>query len=84
MIGENVILLGWAVVPLIAYVGGRLALVRTERRRRQQPVLDAAERLAQLRRLRDEGLVIPRGRMADALRLAEGAGALAAPEVRQP
>lgn len=59
-------------------------MFKTERRRVQQPALDAEERLAQLRRLRDEGLVIPRGRMADALRLAEGAGALAAPEVRQP
>lgn len=84
MYGEDVILVGWIVVPLIAYAGGRLALVRTERRGRRQPVLDAEERLAQLRRLRDQGLVIPRGRMADALRLAEGAGALAAPEVRQP
>lgn len=81
---ENVVLLGWVAVPLLAYAGGRLALFKTEHRRRRQPGHDAEERLAHLRRLRDEGLVTPRGRMADARRLAEGAGALAAPEVRQP
>lgn len=83
MYDENVALLGWVAVPLVAYVGVRLALFRTERRRVRRPALDAEERLAHLRHLRDEGLVIPRGRMTDALRLAEGAGALTT-EVRQP
>ncbi|WP_338748378.1 hypothetical protein [Janibacter alittae] len=71
-------------MPLIAYVGGMLLLSRTERRRQNQPAVGAEERLAHLRHLRDAGLVIPRGRMTDALRLAEGTGALAAPEARQP
>lgn len=81
---EIVFVVGWIVVPLIAYAGGQLAVWRTERRPIRGRCQDAEQRLARLRSLRDSGHVIRRGRMADALRLAEGAGALMAPDARQP
>lgn len=80
---EDMMFLGWAALPLIAYIGGSLALSRTVRRRgRRAP--DARQRLAQLRRLRDDGHVVPRGRMADAVILAEDAGSATSLRVRQP
>ena len=80
---EDMVILGWAALPLVAYTGGSLALSRTVRRgRRRAP--DARQRLAQLRRLRDDGRVVSRGRMADAVILAEDAGSTTSLRVRQP
>lgn len=81
---ENVMFFGWMALPLIAYAGGRAALLKTEHRRGGRPAPDAEQRLAQLRRLRDDGHVVPRGRMADAVRLAQDAGAATPLGVRQP
>lgn len=81
---ENMMFLGWVAMPLIAYAGGRAALSRTEHRRGGQSAPDAEQRLAQLRRLREDGYVVPRGRMADAVRLAQDAGAATPLRARQP
>lgn len=78
---EDMMLLGWAALPLIAFTGGSLALSRTVRRRERRAP-DAQQRLAQLRRLRDDGRVVPRGRMADAVMLAEDAGSTTSLRVR--
>lgn len=81
---ENVMFLGWVAMPLIAYVGGKLALSRTERSRERRPAPDAEQRLEQLRLRMAEGGWAPRGRMAEAVRLAESARAPAPLRARQP
>lgn len=80
---ETMMFLGWLAVPLIAYAGGKLALTRTRHRGGLRPIPDAEQRLAELRRLRDNGHVTPRGRMTDAVRLAQGAGTAQPHRVRQ-
>ncbi|NYF99037.1 hypothetical protein BJY20_002429 [Janibacter cremeus] len=80
---ETAVFLMWAVLPLLAYFGGRLVLMRTEHKRGSRSAPDAEQRLAQLRRWRDENQVAPRGRMADALRLAQGADETSVQQARQ-
>lgn len=77
-------LLGWVAIPLIAYAMARVVMSRSEHRRGGRPMPDARQRLAHLRRQRDDGHVAPRGRMADAVRLAQDAGGTSPHRVRQP
>lgn len=81
---ENMMFLGWVAMPLIAYAGGKLALLRAGRSRGGRPAPDAEQRLEQLRLRMAEGGWAPRGRMAEAVRLAESATTTAPLRARQP
>lgn len=70
---ETVMFFGWVALPLIAYAGVRVGLVRTEHRRGGRSAPDAEQRLEELRLRMAEGGWAPRGRMAEAVRLAESA-----------
>lgn len=77
---EVLVFLGWAAVPAIAY-GTSLALLRRSvQRRGPRPSITPADRLDEIRRRRvtADG----RGRMAEALRLAEGPAASRLPAHR--
>lgn len=70
---ESLMVLGWASIPVVAY-GVSAAALRHSRRhaaQEQQRVTDSSARLEELRRRPVEGSA-PRGRMADAIRLADG------------
>lgn len=71
----------WASVPVVAFASGQAALRRSARRRARGPNVDAEGRLAQLRHRPAEGRVV-RGRMAEAIRLAEGPVGSALPLTR--
>lgn len=68
---EIVMFIGWVALPLMAYCAGQMAIRVTRHRLPAQLPLDPERRLAELRLQRDAGTLIIRGRMADALRLAE-------------
>ena len=70
---ETLMFVGWASVPVIAYVMSRVALRHSARLSTQRPAVDAVARLQQIRERPVEG-TITRGRMTEAIRLAEGAG----------
>lgn len=82
MHNETVLFLGWLSVPLIAYVGGRVAIARGDRAHAMESPIDPAHRLAELRRRMAEGQRPPRGRVAEAVRLAESAR-MPSPPARQ-
>lgn len=71
---EMVLLVGWVAVPMVAYVGGRWA-IGVAKRRPDHPSMAAEDRLEELRRRMAEGRRTPRGRMSEAMWLAESAGA---------
>lgn len=68
---ETLLLVGWASVPVVAYGAGMAALRRAGRRPDDRSATDATARLEELRRRPVEGGVT-RGRMAEAIRLADG------------
>lgn len=69
---ETFMLLGWASIPVVAYGVSAAALRRSRRHAAQQPrTTDPSARLEELRRRPVEGSV-SRGRMAEAIRLADG------------
>lgn len=68
---EFIMFMGWAAIPVVAYVIGRVAIRRSNQRAAQRPRVDATVRLAELRERAVDGALI-RGRMAEAIRLAEG------------
>lgn len=75
MHNETMLILGWMFVPMVAYAGGRWAITRTEHVHSREPAIDPASRLEELRRQVVEGRRVPRGRMSEAVRLAESASA---------
>lgn len=81
---ETAMFLGWLALPVIGYAVGRLVLLRTVRSRSRRSMPGGEQRLTQLRRLRDEGHMARRGRMADAVRPAQDPSATAPPRTRQP
>lgn len=68
---ETLLLVGWASVPVVAYGAGMAALRRTGRRPDDRSASDATARLEELRRRPVDGGAT-RGRMAEAIRLADG------------
>ncbi|GAA3621137.1 hypothetical protein GCM10022199_27000 [Marihabitans asiaticum] len=68
---ETIVFLGWASVPVVAYGVGMVALRRAGRRPGDRSATDSTARLEELRRRPVEGSVT-RGRMAEAIRLADG------------
>lgn len=70
---ETLMFVGWASVPVIAYVTSRVVLRHAAQLSTQRPAVDAVARLEQIRQRSVEG-VSTRGRMAEAIRLAEGSG----------
>lgn len=68
---ESMVFVGWAAVPLVAYVLGRLAIRRSRVRSADRPQTDALTRLTEMRERALDG-VVTRGRMVEAIRLAEG------------
>lgn len=75
---------GWMMVPLVAYVGGRCLIGRTRHKMGRLPTFDPERRLEELRRRVAEGRRTPRGRMAEAVWLAESAHASPPLRARQP
>ena len=69
---EVAMLSAWMALPLVASVGARLAISWWERRAPVAPPFDPHQRLEQLRLRGEFGHRVSRGRMAEALRLAEG------------
>ncbi|MCT2293050.1 hypothetical protein [Janibacter hoylei] len=68
---ETMVFLGWASVPVLAYGVSAAALRHSRRHATQQPrTTDPSARLEELRRRPVEGSV-SRGRMAEAIRLAD-------------
>lgn len=80
---EAVLWVGWMALPVVAYVGGRYAIGWTNRRVGHGPSMDPEHRLEELRRRMAEGRRTPRGRMAEAVLLAETAGAASSLRSRQ-
>lgn len=68
---EVVMLLAWVVLPLVVSVAARLVIGWRERRAPVAPPFDPALRLEQLRTQRELNHRVKRGRMAEAMRLAE-------------
>lgn len=68
---EIMIFVAWAVTPAAAYGTTLAVLRRSSRRVSRRPGTDAATRLAEMRN-RPRPSDSPRGRMAEAIRLAEG------------
>ncbi|WP_068263142.1 hypothetical protein [Janibacter limosus] len=68
---ESMMFVGWAAMPVVAYVVGRMAIRRSKRRTAERPQMDATTRVSELRRRRAEAGAT-RGRMAEAIRLAQG------------
>lgn len=69
---ETMLFMGWVAVAVVAYVGGLAAIGRIKHVRAGRPTVDPESRLEELRRRMVEGDQVPRGRMAEAVRLAEG------------
>ena len=79
MVSEVLVVAGWATTPLLVFCIGGLAVRRQERHRGEPEEMRAAVRLEELRRERARQAAPPRGRMAEAMRLAEaGHGARSA------
>lgn len=70
---ETMLFLGWLAIALVAYAGALTAIRWTKHLRARQPTVDPEGRLEELRRRMAESDRVPRGRMAEAVRLAEGA-----------
>lgn len=68
---ESVMFVGWMAVPAVAYAGGRALIWWSSRHHVDRTAVDSAQRLAEIRR-HPEGGSASRGRMAEAMRLAEG------------
>lgn len=68
---ESMMFVGWVALPVGAYVMGRMAIRRSNQRTAQRPHVDATTRLAQMRE-RTLDSAVTRGRMAEAIRLADG------------
>ena len=68
---ESMMFVGWVALPVGAYVMGRMAIRRSNQRTAQRPHMDATARLAQMRE-RPSDSAVTRGRMAEAIRLADG------------
>lgn len=68
---ESMMFVGWLALPVGAYAMGRMAIRRSSQRTAQRPHVDATARLAQMRERTVDGTVT-RGRMAEAIRLADG------------
>lgn len=69
---EMTLLAGWVAVPVFAYIGGSWA-IGVARRKPGHPPAAAEDRLEELRLRMEEGRRTPRGRMAEAVWLAESA-----------
>lgn len=69
---ETLMFVGWVAVPMIAYSVGLFA-VRVDHSRLARRVIDPAGRLDELRQRQAEGQRVVRGRMAEAVLLAESA-----------
>lgn len=76
MVSGFLVVAGWVVAPLLVFAIGGLALRRQERHRGVPEPTQAAVRLAQLRRERAVAPAPVRGRMAEAVRLAEAGHSL--------
>lgn len=70
---EEMLLAGWLATPVIAFVVGRFAVRRVAHSTRARPSITSEQRLEELRRRAASGQRVTRGRMADALRMAEDA-----------
>lgn len=80
----EMMLLGWMAVPVLAYGGARLAIGRAKQMRAGLPMVDPERRLEELRCRMADGDRAPRGRMAEAVRLAESVGPTASLRVWHP
>lgn len=79
---ETMVFVGWIAAPGLAYVGGRMMISRVTHGSAVKRAFDARARLEELRRRHASGQWVMRGRMSEALLLAEEA-TLVAP-VRSP
>lgn len=79
---DAMLLAGWAALPVMAFVGGQLLLIRTKRRTRGRVPVDPSGRLEQLRETSRSGRRVVHGRMAEAIRLAESAASPSVPAQR--
>lgn len=68
---ESMMFVGWVALPVGAYLMGRMAIRRSNQRTAQRPQTDATTRLTEMRE-RTLRAAVTRGRMAEAIRLAEG------------
>ncbi|QBF45271.1 hypothetical protein [Janibacter limosus] len=68
---ESMMFVGWVALPVTAYVMGRMLIRRSNRLTAEHPHMDATTRLAQMRE-RTLDSAVTRGRMAEAIRLADG------------
>ncbi|KRE37596.1 hypothetical protein ASG73_08005 [Janibacter sp. Soil728] len=66
---ESMMFVGWVALPIAAYTMGRMAIRRSNQRTARRPHVDATTRLAEMRAVQG---VVTRGRMAEAIRLADG------------
>lgn len=73
MVSGFLVVAGWAMAPLLVFAIGGIAVRRQDRRRGAPPPARPAARLEELRRERARQPDRSRGRMAEALRLAETA-----------
>lgn len=81
----SVVELGWVAVPVVAYIAGRFVIARVSRVAGTRDVFKPRSRLEELRRRQASGQWVIRGRMSEALRLAEGTtrAPLAVPQASQ-
>lgn len=80
---QFLMLLIWLVLPLVAFVMAGVLIPRRERRAPTAPPFDPARRLEQLRERRRLDQYTSRGRMSEALRLAESSAATATLHLRR-
>ncbi|MGE9808291.1 hypothetical protein [Janibacter sp. G1551] len=74
MQGEQWMVVGWVILPIVAYVIGCVGIARLEWRTQKDKPSDPVDRLAELRRRQDSRRRVTGGRLAEATRLAESAG----------
>lgn len=70
---ESMVLLGWLGTPGLAYLGGRWAIARVSRGAGSREAFSPWHRIDELRRRQASGQRAIRGRMSEAVRLAEEA-----------
>lgn len=76
-------LVGWVIIPVLVYTSAQWGIHRSKPPSTPRPRTDAAGRLAELRTQRTATGAEARGRMSEAIRLAENAAAGAALMIRR-
>ncbi|MGO1168019.1 MAG: hypothetical protein ACTMHL_15555 [Janibacter sp.] len=74
---ETLMFVLWMATPLIGYAGGHLAIRASRSHLGRRGAVDPADRLEELRRRQATGHRVVRGRMTEALLLAESASVVA-------